>query len=199
MVNYDSMSPNDTHTGNRKSPAQDAGAAVDVAAAAKAWSADPAGGEGAVSAADAVLAAHPADAEVAADLRLLLMRLVRKLRQEASSDLSGPLTSALAAIESSGAPTLGELAAHEGVKPPGVTRMVAGLAEAGLVVREQDALDKRVVRVRITSAGRRLLRRSRTRKTAYLTRKVHSLSAEDQAALRAAMPVLRRLLEDGQR
>jgi DNA-binding MarR family transcriptional regulator len=150
-------------------------------------------------AADAVLAAHPADAEVAADLRLLLMRLVRRLRQEASSDLSGPLTSALAAIESGGPLTLGELAARESVKPPGVTRMVTTLAQAGLVVREPDPQDRRVARVRITTAGKRLLQRSRTRKTAYLTRKVHRLSQDDRAALRAAMPVLRKLLEDDQR
>jgi len=53
--------------------------------------------------------------------------------------------------------------------------------------------------VSVTPAGRRLLQRSRTRKTAYLARKLQRLSGEDLAALRAAMPVLRRLLEEDDR
>jgi len=145
------------------------------------------------------LDAHPATAEVAADLRLLLMRLVRLLRRQAGSDLSAPLTSALVSVEAHGPLTLGDLAARESVSPPAITRMAGVLAKEGLLLRRADPEDRRIVWVSVTPAGRRLLQRSRTRKTAYLARKLQRLSGEDLAALRAAMPVLRRLLEEDDR
>ena len=52
-----------------------------------------------------------------------------------------------------GNPTLGELAAIEQVQPPTMTRIVAGLAEAGMVTRVADANDRRSARVRTTPAG----------------------------------------------
>ena len=53
-----------------------------------------------------------------------------------------------------GSPTLGELAAIEQVQPPTMTRIVASLAEAGMVTRVADANDRRSARVRVTPAGR---------------------------------------------
>ena len=74
--------------------------------------------------------------------------------------------------------------------------MVGDLEGRGLVRRQADAGDRRVARVSLTAEGRRTLRRSRTRKTAYLVRRLHRLSASELALVHDVLPVLERLLED---
>jgi len=139
--------------------------------------------------------ARPRDEEVAARLRLALMRLSRRLRQQTVGDLSPSLLSALASIECHGPVTLGQLAALERVQPPSVTRLVAGLEKGGLVVRDVDPGDRRFSRVAVTAEGRRVLRRSRTRKAAYLARHLRELSDAELSTLRDAVDVFERLLE----
>jgi DNA-binding MarR family transcriptional regulator len=141
-------------------------------------------------------ARSPVDPEVAARLRLVLNRLARRLRSQATGDLSPSLISALVSIECHGPISLGQLAAHELVKPPSVTRMVAALEERGLVRRETDAADQRIARVSLTGEGRRTLRRTRTRKTAYLAKRLRQLDESELAVVREALPVLEGLLED---
>jgi DNA-binding MarR family transcriptional regulator len=102
--------------------------------------------------------------------------------------------SALATIERDGPITLGELAALEGVQPPTITAAVGRLVEQDLVHRRVDPDDRRVHRVEITHAGRRLLERSRSRKNAYLERRLRALSAEDRATLERAAGLLESLL-----
>ncbi len=136
-----------------------------------------------------------ADPELASRLRLVLNRLARQLRRQASDDLSPSLVSLLVTIELHGPITLGRLAAHEMVTPPSITRMIGTLEGRGLVHRETDAEDRRVSRVTLTAEGRRALARTRTRKTAYLAKRLRKLDPEELAALRSALPVLERLLE----
>ncbi len=135
------------------------------------------------------------DAALAARLRLVVMRFTRRLRRQAGDDLSPSLVSVLACLERRGPMTLGELAALEQVKPPSVTRMVAALESRELVRREADPADGRVSRVSVTVAGSRTLQRSRTRKTAYLAKRLATLNDEDATALEGALAVLERLLE----
>ena len=136
-----------------------------------------------------------ADPELAASVRLVVMRLARRLRSQTVGDLSPSLTSALVSIERHGPVTLGRLAALERVKPPSVTRMVAALEGAGLVRREADPADRRVARLTLTAEGQRTVQRSRTLKTAYLAKRLRHLDEEELAVLRTAVPVLERLLE----
>ena len=91
--------------------------------------------------------------EVAGRLRSAVNRLQRRLRQESLGGLSPAQASALGSVSRHGNPTLGELAAIEQVQPPTMTRIVAGLAEAGMVTRVVDANDRRSARVRSTAAG----------------------------------------------
>ena len=141
-------------------------------------------------------ARSPVAPELAARLRLVLNRLARRLRSQAAGDLSPSLISALVSIELLGPITLGELAVRELVRPPSVTRMVAALEERGLVRRETDPADRRIARVSLTGEGRRTLRRTRTRKTAYLAKRLRQLDEAQLAVLVDALPVLERLLED---
>ncbi|MDP9442757.1 MAG: MarR family transcriptional regulator, partial [Actinomycetota bacterium] len=112
------------------------------------------------------------DAEFVAALRLGVMRLARRLRQQADGEVTPSLLSALATVERLGPLTLGELAAVERVQPPTVTKLVARLEEMGFVHREADPQDRRVSRVRLAVGGRRYIARSRTRKDAYLAERL---------------------------
>ncbi len=133
--------------------------------------------------------------ELAAHLRIVVMRLQRRLRAEAGDELSPTLVAALVSVERHGPLTLGRLAEFERVTPPSITRVVAALERAGLVRREADASDRRVSRVAITPDGERLLRQSRKRKAAFLARRLERLDEHDLAAVREALPVLEQLLE----
>src|SRR6266571_3956275 len=120
---------------------------------------------------------------LAARLRLAVARLGRRLRQEAGGPLSPSMVSALATIDRHGEITLGDLASAERVQPSSVTAMVGKLEAAGHAVRRPDPTDGRVVWIRLTAQGKRLLERERARKTAYLARRLGRLDAEQVAAL----------------
>ena len=129
-------------------------------------------------------------------LRLVVTRLARRLRQQAEAPISPTQSAALATIERRGPLTLGELAEIERVQPPTITAAVGRLEEQGLVERRRDPEDRRVARVQVTAAGRRLLKETRSRTSAYLERRVAELPPRDRATLERAAAVLERLLED---
>jgi DNA-binding MarR family transcriptional regulator len=74
--------------------------------------------------------------------------------------------------------------------------VVAKLEDAGLLARERDSRDRRVVRVAVTPAARTLLAASRRRKTGWLTARLQLLPDAEIAQLDAAVAILERLLED---
>ena len=119
--------------------------------------------------------APPDTAALAARLRLGVTRLARRLRQEAEVGITLSMLSALSSAERQGPLTMRDLCAAEQVQPPTMTRIVAALVEAGLVVREADPDDGRVAWVKVTPEGRRLLEESRRRKEAYLAMALGSL------------------------
>jgi DNA-binding MarR family transcriptional regulator len=133
--------------------------------------------------------------EVAVALRLAVARTARRLRQEAGTELSPSLASALVTLERHGPLTPSELAARERVQRPTMTRVAARLAQAGLVARAADPVDGRSALLSISDDGRRLLARSRTRKDAFLARRLRELDAADRATLDRAATILERLLE----
>ena len=136
-------------------------------------------------------------AELTSRLRLVVARLNRRLRQEAgSADVSPSQLAALGTVERRGPLTLGELAAHERVQPPTMTRIVAALEVAGLVTRTVDPTDRRVARVAISAAGLRFLDKHRSRRNAYLARRLRTLSPAELATVERALPLLERLIED---
>jgi DNA-binding MarR family transcriptional regulator len=135
------------------------------------------------------------DAEMAARLRLAILRLSRRLRQQVAGGVTSSQVSALATVERLGTPTLGELASSEQVQPPSMTKIVVGLEAAGLVARQEDDNDGRIVRVKLTAEGRRTLQRSRSLRNAYLVRRLRVLSAEERAALEDVVGLLEHLVE----
>ncbi|HXY28965.1 MAG TPA: MarR family transcriptional regulator [Acidimicrobiales bacterium] len=144
---------------------------------------------------DAVAALPEAD-EVAGRLRIAVNRLQRRLRQESLEGLSPAQASALGSVGRHGNPTLGELAAFEQVQPPTMTRLVAGLTEAGMVIRVADTNDRRSARVRLTPAGERALARMRTRKNAFLVRRLGQLGSDEQRRAAELVTLLEHLLAE---
>jgi DNA-binding MarR family transcriptional regulator len=144
---------------------------------------------------DGTTAEAAAEAELAARLRLSVMRLARRLRQQAEADVTASQLSALSSLAACGSRTLGELSAAERVKPPTMTRIVSSLEDLGLVTRTVDVADRRVSRVAISDAGQRFVARSRHRKDAYLAVRLGALSADDRASLSAAVDAIDRLLD----
>ena len=137
------------------------------------------------------------ESELASSLRLSVTRLARRLRQQASAEaeVSPSQLATLSSVERLGPVTLGDLAAVERVQPPTMTRIVAGLEEAGLVSRHVDERDRRIARVQTTVAGRKFLERTRSRKDVYLSSRIRTLDADDRAVLARAAVILERLLE----
>jgi DNA-binding MarR family transcriptional regulator len=99
----------------------------------------------------------------------------------------------LASIDVNTTLTLGELAAIEQVAPPTITRIVAKLADDGLVERTTDPVDRRVARVSVTTEGHRRMDLSRHRRNAWLARRLDELPADDTERLAAALAVLEEL------
>ena len=141
----------------------------------------------------------PAVTDVASHLRLVVARTARRLRQEAGQDLSPSLTSALASIDRHGPLTPSELAAHERVQRPTATRLLARLAELGLVERAADPADRRSALISASPAGRTLLRRLRTRKNQYLAGRLAALEPDALATLERAAAILERVLDAEER
>jgi DNA-binding MarR family transcriptional regulator len=138
----------------------------------------------------------PAADDLAARLRVAVTRLNRRLRQQALAGLSPAQASALGTVNRLVSPTLGELAAAEQLQPPTVTRLVASLESRGLVTREADGIDRRVVRVRLTAEGRRNLHRIRTLKDAFLTRRLAGLDPAERDLAEELTILLERLVAE---
>ena len=130
-------------------------------------------------------------ADLAHDLRLAVMRLARRARQQRGDHGLGlGQLSALATLDRLGPMTAGALAAHEQVRPPSMTRTLEKLAEGGYVARAADPHDGRQVVVSLTDSARALLREDRRRRDEWLAALLIGLDADDRARLQAALPVL---------
>jgi DNA-binding MarR family transcriptional regulator len=137
--------------------------------------------------------------QVAARLRLAVARTARRLRQEAGAGLSPSQTAALATIDRHGPLTPSELADHERVQRPTVARLLARLEEDGLVLRAADPSDRRSSLITLSDDGRALLRAVRTRKDAYLARRLRDLDDDELATLDRAAAILERMLDEDPR
>jgi MarR family transcriptional regulator, organic hydroperoxide resistance regulator len=129
-----------------------------------------------------------------ADALTAFIRATRRVRGEAGKAGSRPLSlsqfAVLQAVYEEGDATVGELAGAAGVSMPTVTRMLGGLERDGIVERDRVDEDRRVVRVHLTPAGRRLM----GEKQAWITERQHELFAGlSPADQRSIGPLMRRL------
>ena len=133
-------------------------------------------------------------AALAQDLRLAVMRLSRRLRNQ-RVDTSVTLThlAALSTLKRHGPMSPGELAAHERVQPPSMTRVVVALEGMGLVTRTAHPTDGRQVIIGLTQAAEDLIAAEARAREAWLSSRLQELPAADRATLREAAVIIDKL------
>ena len=159
------------------------GLAADEGAAAGAEQATAAGAEQATAAG--------AERALAVGIAAGVERLIGLLRSLSPADGLSPTAAAtLATLERSGPRRLTALAVQGGVTQPAMTQLIARLEDTGLVRREADPADGRVVQVRLTDQGRDTLGRRRAVRAERLAVILDRISPQDRAALAAALPAI---------
>ncbi len=137
------------------------------------------------------------NAGLAAELRISVMRLRRRLANERHPDneLSLGAMAVLGCLYRNGELTVGELAGHERVQPPSMTRTVNCLEEGGYVTRRPHDTDGRQVVVALSARGKDVVLADRARRDAWLAQGLMDLTAEERAVLRKAAPILEQLAQ----
>lgn len=130
------------------------------------------------------------DDDLAARLRVAIMRVSRRLRVEVGGGVvTAGQYSVLVALWHE-PQTLGQLAARERVQAPSMTRIAKALEEGGYVERTGHPDDGRQVLVALTEPGRAVVEHVRNQRTAWLSRHVADLDPDDRATLRRAAELL---------
>ena len=133
--------------------------------------------------------------KVSHELRVAVMRLARRLRAErADHGLTLSQLSVLTGLQRHGSMTPGELAAHERVRPPSMTRTVAALVDLGLIERAPHPDDGRQVLLTLNEQGQVLLAADRAQREAWLARQLKELSVGDRRTLADAAVIMDRLV-----
>jgi DNA-binding MarR family transcriptional regulator len=131
--------------------------------------------------------------EVAGRLHGVAVRLLRMVRREdRETGISGPRLSALSVLVFGGPTSLAGLAAAEQVSAPTMSRVVEGLARAGLVTREPEPGNRRRVRIAATEAGTKLLEEGRRRRVRALSTRLARFADSERRALERAVELLER-------
>jgi DNA-binding MarR family transcriptional regulator len=138
------------------------------------------------------------DTETTPRLRAVIGRLSRRLRPTAAAVAAG-LTptkiSVLLHVARAGRVRLSELSDAEGINPTMMSRVIADLAQDGLVTRAIDPGDRRAAVVEATTRGRKLAERIRRERTDALNLALEGLDEHERSQIEAALPALERLAE----
>jgi DNA-binding MarR family transcriptional regulator len=130
-------------------------------------------------------------ATLAAELRVALMHASRRLRQErASDDITPGQYSVLAVVGVHKAMTPRDLAAHEKVQPPSMTRTLTLLEKLGLVERKEHPTDRRQVLITLTDSGHAAVKETRRRRDRWLAQRLSELGPQDRQTLARAAKIL---------
>lgn len=124
------------------------------------------------------------------------IHLLRRVRTvDVEMGLTAERASLLSVLVFGGPRTASQLAAAEQVTPPAITRIVTALEEEGLARREPVAGDRRLVRVRATARGARVMRAGRRRRVEALSSLFAGVSDSELRTLDRAADILARVLE----
>jgi len=133
----------------------------------------------------------PAPSAVADRIHSAAIHILRRVRRyDEASGLSPARLSALSVVVFGGPVTMTQLAAAEQVAAPTMTRLLAGLERDGLIARERDARDRRVVWLRPTAKGSKVLQEGRRRRVAALAGDLAVLDSSDLETLARAAEIL---------
>ena len=125
------------------------------------------------------------------------IHLLRRLRiRDLASGVGPAQLSALSVLVFGGGPrSLGELAEAEQVKPPTMSRIVAGLERSGLV-RRYATEDGRRIRLEATSKGVKLMQAARSERVELLAQALTSLPEDKIGRLADAARILQQVIRE---
>ncbi|WP_395397541.1 MarR family winged helix-turn-helix transcriptional regulator [Novosphingobium sp. BL-8A] len=137
-------------------------------------------------------------ARLAQDLRLLVGRMKRRLREQAGAgDLTPSQTSVLLRLEKHGPATTSDLARAEGMRPQSMGAVISALEEAGMVIGTPDPADGRRTILSLSENCRNWMQEGRAARQDWLARTIHArLDTEEQEVLATALALLKRLVDD---
>ncbi|WP_405866547.1 MarR family transcriptional regulator [Streptomyces sp. NBC_01515] len=136
-------------------------------------------------------------ARSARDLRVVLSRLRRRIREVATDeDLTPSQESALTLVGKHGAATASALASAEGVRPQSMAATLAALDQHGLIRRSPDPEDGRRQLVTLTEAGRARIEDNRQVREEWLARAFEDRYTErERRTILDALALMERLSE----
>lgn len=130
------------------------------------------------------------DAQDLADILVAAHALTRVAALETRNEAPAAQWRTLGILVSRGPMRIGDLAKQSRVTQPGITRLIGGMAEQGLVEREADPDDTRAVRVALTPRGRRAYFTWREQLAEALLPRFSELDAAQWQTLRSAARIL---------
>jgi len=128
---------------------------------------------------------------LAAELRIVLGRLIRRLRAEYRFGLTQ--ASVLGRLDREGPQFIGELAAAERVRPQSMSQALDELEAEKLIERCPDAADGRRTRIALTTEGRAALEADRAARDGWLGKEIAQFTPQEQEVLHEAVLLLDRL------
>jgi DNA-binding MarR family transcriptional regulator len=145
--------------------------------------------------APAQLADHAGDTRLADELGAALVELSMLLRRAIlPPQISLTQAWTLVILHESGPQRVTSLADAASVTQPTMSGCIIGMERLGWVRRDSGETDRRVVTVRLTEDGEKVMRELEAARTRTLLADLKSLPAADRAALAAALPALRRII-----
>jgi DNA-binding MarR family transcriptional regulator len=139
------------------------------------------------------IASLEATKELLAILPLLNRIVASEVRREAGEDTTMPQFRVLAHL-AAGPLTLSALAKKRRVSPQSMSELVQVLVERGWIARAPDPNDRRQSLLQLTDSGRLHYERADEQTLKRLAPLLAQLSQEELAAVRMALPALRRVL-----
>jgi DNA-binding MarR family transcriptional regulator len=137
----------------------------------------------------------PSATEVADQLHSTAIHLLRRLRvRDRESGIGPAQLSALSVLVFGGQRSLGELADAEQVRPPTMSRIVAGL-EGARLIRRHGTEDGRRVRLEATPRGVTLMWEGRKRRVESLAKAIDALPENDREQLSEALKLLQQVVQ----
>jgi DNA-binding MarR family transcriptional regulator len=138
-----------------------------------------------------------AEARLASDLSLAVIRLARQLRfRRPDSPVSLSQLSALSTLAKEGPMTPGALATRERVRPPSMTRVIASLAELGFVARDAHPADGRQVLVSVSRSGTELIKAERRASQEWLKQRLDCLEPDQRNTLLVAADLMSGIVDE---
>jgi DNA-binding MarR family transcriptional regulator len=129
---------------------------------------------------------------LAADLRVVVGQLIRRLRSERNLF---PLNQAavLGRLDRCGPQSVSDLAAAERVRPQSMAQTVGDLEADAMIARTPDPDDRRRALVSLTGAGRERIEADRRARETWLVKALEALPESDRETVEAAVEILGRL------